>query len=52
MWNTTDYIFKSIWKFAHWVLLCFNFIIPKDTTKQSQVLDKKPINNPIQGRCY
>ncbi len=45
------YILRVI-KFSGYFLLIFDFFIPKDTTKQSQVIDKKPINNPIQGRCY
>lgn len=45
-------IFKTLYKFNHYMLFIFDFFIPKDTTKESQVLDRKPINNPIQGRCY
>jgi len=50
--ENTIYLFKSIFKYAHYILFWFSFIIPKDTTRKSQILDKKPINNPIQGRCY
>lgn len=28
------------------------FITPLKMILKSQVVDKKPINNPIQGRCY
>lgn len=45
------YILRVI-KFSGYILLIFDFIIPKNTTKKSQVIDKKPNNNPIQGRCY
>ena len=45
------YIWRSL-KFSGYILLIFDFFIPKDTTKKSQVLDRKPKNNPIQGRCY
>ncbi len=49
--NLDCFIWRSF-KFCGYILFIFEFFIPKDTTKQSQVIDKKPINNPIQGRCY
>lgn len=39
---------KKWWMFLT-VLL---FITPKKIVLDSQVINKKPINNSIQGRCY
>ena len=48
LFSTRFYYGKGLWAFLN-VLL---FITPIKITLESQVLDRKPKNNPIQGRCY
>lgn len=52
MWQYIDFYILRVTKYSGYILLIFDWFIPKDTTKKSQVLDRKPKNNPIQGRCY
>lgn len=52
MWQKIDCYILRVAKFCGYILLIFDFFIPKDTTRKSQVEDRKPKNNPIQGRCY
>ena len=48
IFSTRFYYGKNLWCLPN-VLL---FITPLKIIFKSQVLDRKPKNNPIQGRCY
>lgn len=53
MWREKLYLYFASWKLQEWYiyLMVWDFTSSVKVLK-SQVLDKKPINNPIQGRCY
>lgn len=48
IFSTRFYYGKNWWCLLNILL----FITPIKITLESQVIDKKPKNNPIQGRCY
>ena len=48
IFSTRFYYGKDLWCLLNILL----FITPLKIIFKSQVLDRKPKNNPIQGRCY
>lgn len=53
MWQYLKYICFSAWKFNDWYLYLEIFDFSNSVKIfSSQVSDKRPINNPIPGRCY